>query len=217
MGDLTQNNNAIKGLDCKLIPPPPPTTVSNLENDVDDGWSGYCLPFELGENRWGVTYIRYNTPQKMQSAHFVDQWLRPGWTDDALPNGPVWNNELVPFLLDSSTPLWLDPVTRVDIYQKSIQAGLKQAKARREGGSELVQGGDLDTPYIVATLTMQVTVRRLLPPGGEKWLLMRTTTTGHANNRADFYIILLNPAGEVIATCNQVMQLMPHATKTARL
>lgn len=209
--------NTFKGVKCELSPAPLPTTIEELEDDTADNWIPYHNPFANAGNRSVVTYLKYHLNPTLRSSNFTDHWLTPAWRDDGHPDGAVWTNELVHFLADSGGALWMDPVSRAKLHNENMKIAYLQREARREGKSENVEGSSQSLPYMATSLFMTTAIKKLLPPRGIKWVFLRIMTAGHANNRIDLYVIIVDAEGDVIATSKQVMMLIPLSGKQARL
>lgn len=200
----------------QLIPSPPPVSLKELEADGPSIWCGYLTPFDPFTYRKPQSYVRYYIPQARTSQHFIDQWVTPGWKDElGSPNGPVWTNETVHFIIDNSLPLLNDLVDapRFAIYNKLFQAGFQQKQARVEGKDDRLWGegladSEISFPWILSTISSSTEVKRLLPVEGCKWLFMRNTIKDIIDNRMDLEIVLLNETLELIATSHHICHII---------
>jgi len=196
----------------QLTPAPPSVSLEELESDAASIWSGYLTPFDPSTFRKPQSYVRFYIPTERSSRHYIDQWVTPGWKDDRSPNGAVWTNETIHFIIDNSLPILndlLDTENRFDSYNKIVKAGLLQKQARSEGTEDRLWGegltdSELLFPWIISTVSTSTEVKRLLPRGGCKWLFMRNTVKSIIDSRMDLEVVLLNESMELVALSQHV-------------
>lgn len=208
----------------QLTPSPPPASLHDLEADAPSLWSGYLTPFDPLSYRKPHSYIRFFVPKGRTGRHFIDQWVTPGWKDNNSPNGPVWTNETIHFVVDNSFPILndlLDTDGKFDTYNKTIKAGITQRQARLEGKDDRLWGEglsdcELQFPWIISTLSSTTEVKRLLPKEGCKWLFMRNTVKAIVDGRMDLEIVLMNENGALVATSQHICQIVNVDRKRTR-
>jgi hypothetical protein len=208
----------------QLNPSPLPVSIKELEDDAPSIWSGYLAPFDPSTYRKPHSYVRFYLPIERKSRHYMDQWVTPGWKDDCSPNGAVWTNEIIHFIVDNSLPILndlLDTDGNFDIYNKIVKAGLLQKKARSEGKDDRLWGegltdSELVFPWIISTVSISTEVKRLLPKEGCKWLFMRSTVKDIIDNRMDLEIVLMNEKMELVALSQHICQIVHVDNKRAK-
>lgn len=168
------------------------------------------------------SYMDFHLPvPRPHGLNMADQWIRPGWKDEGLPNGAVWTDDLIHCAVDNSLPIINDLLAPENPnYDKVVKAGLSQRQARAEGRSDEFIGEGLSETEIVqwigSTLSMSTEIIKPLPEEGVKWLFMRCATKHISNNRMDLEIILMDEHEDLIAVSNHVIQIIPQAQKNAR-
>lgn len=219
MANLSAPAQGFYNTEWKLSPPALSTSIADLENDRDPNWTSYLTPFSSVSYRNAQAYVRYHIPIKDDPRHTNDQWITPGWDDANAPNGPVWTNESVHFVVDNCLPLLPDLMNadRKDgFYHPTVAAGLLQKEARVNGKDDRLWGEGMSPSarsgrfaWIMSTMSITTEIKKLLKPEGEKWLFMRATTKHLQNQRMDLEIILMDAAGELVALCNHIVQAIP--------
>jgi len=200
----------------QLLPAPPPVSLEALEADAPSIWSGYLTPYDPSTYRKPQSYVRYYVPKERISRHHIDQWVIPGWKDHDLPNGAVWTNETIHFIIDNSLPILndlLDTDKSFDTYNMIVKAGLLQKQARSAGEDDRLWGegltdSELLFPWIISTISTSTDVKKLLPKEGCKWLFMRSTFKSIVDSRMDLDIVLLSERMELVALSQHVCQII---------
>ena len=111
----------------------------------------------------------------------IDQWVRFRPGGDA--NGR-WTNAAVVYLLDMF-PMALDGL---DSTAQEVESKVGKAKAKSW----------------YPTVTLNIDVKKRLPPGGVEWLYSRIDTKVVSNGRTDLNVTILDQDGEVVAVGSQV-------------
>jgi len=200
----------------QLTPSPPPVSLDGLDADAPSIWSGYLTPFDPSTYRKPQSYVRFYVPIERTHKHYIDQWVTPGWKDDCSPNGAVWTNETLHFIIDNSLPILndlLDTDGKLDVYNKIVKAGRLQKQARWEGKDDRLWGEGLTDsemlfPWIISTVSTSTELKRLLPKEGCKWLFMRNTVKTIIDSRMDLEIVLLDEKMELVALSQHICQII---------
>ncbi|KAH8648134.1 thioesterase-like superfamily-domain-containing protein [Tricladium varicosporioides] len=228
-GYITMTNLAAPGrismqTGWQLTPSPLPVSLKGLEGDAPSIWSGYLTPFDPSTYRKPHSYVRFYVPIERRSQYYIDQWVTPGWKDDCSPNGAVWTNETIHFIIDNSLPILndlLDTDKKFDTYNKIVKAGLLQRQARSEGKDDRLWGegltdSELLFPWIISTVSTSTEVKRLLPNEGCKWLFMRNTVKNITDSRMDLEIVLMSEKMELVALSQHICQVIHVDRKRAK-
>jgi hypothetical protein len=220
MGNLQVPGKVTIPTQWRLLPSPQPANVKLLEHDEDPGWISYRTPYSAQSYRRAQSYMNFVIPVKRGSLNIVDQWVTPNWHDHKLPDGAVWTNEMIHFVLDNCMPLLNDLMgsgRAQSLYEMVVEAGMAQKAARKAGRNDKIWGDGLDDPglfpYIISTMTIATEIKKLLPEDGVKWLFMRVTVKSLKNDRMDYDIDMLDEYGDLVATSHQLVQVISIESK----
>jgi Thioesterase-like superfamily len=210
-----------------------PVDLSKLEMDLDPRWISYQTAFLKNGFRRAHSYVRTFIPKLYPSQiKFTEQWILPSW--DCLPQGSCitqdeqdkarWTTEMIQFAIDMCLPIQENffPHTDDQLPMGSIAATLKFAEAQRQARiqgkpnwRELELDGSLKpiTQSVHVTLSMSTEIKRNLPPGGVRWLYLRTEAKKIISGRMDLQILLCDENMDLIAISQHVAQIIPSAQK----
>ena len=177
----------------KLAPPAAPGSLPNGQVDLqklsstgqDGEWRrlGSRYPdFRLAEGQLEMYGPGDGSTQHARNGGMaIDQWVRFRPGGDA--NGR-WTNAAVVYLLDMF-PMALDGL---DSTAQEVESKVGKAKAKSW----------------YPTVTLNIDVKKRLPPGGVEWLYSRIDTKVVSNGRTDLNVTILDQDGEVVAVGSQV-------------
>jgi len=192
--------------DWKLDPPTIEASISSLANDCDPRWVSYQTPYHPESFRRVQSYVKFYVPLEVQQPHIRDLWITPA--DPSV----TFTTAMLGFLLDISLPI-------VDNYMPNestggqiavIRLGLEQKKAREAGVTELIDpsGGAFESPAVYLSLATTVEIKKLLPPGGVKWLFMRAYAKEIKHGRLSMEVVIFDESLELVALSQQLCPLM---------
>ncbi|KAA8642156.1 thioesterase family protein [Aspergillus tanneri] len=173
----------------ELLPPPLRGTgpdgrvdLSTLKKTGHDGdWMRLEVPFP--KFRRAAQQIELFGPDpKLGRPKVVDQWAR------FRPNGDPearWTNEAVAYLTDMF-PMALDGFDAV-----------ASASSRGHNASSTAK-------YWYPTVTLNIDLKKRLPPQGVEWLYSRVQTKVIQDGRTDLEVVVLDVQGDVVALSTQV-------------
>ncbi|KAE8382451.1 thioesterase-like superfamily-domain-containing protein [Aspergillus bertholletiae] len=209
-----------------------PVDLSRLEVDGDPDWTSYQPAFHWNGFRRAHSYVRNFIPTSWPTEiKFTEQWILPGW--DCLPRGSCamqkdkdkarWTTEMIQFAIDMSLPVQDNffPQTK-PLPMCSVAATLEFAAAQRQARTQGKQNWrelELDgsreptSEMIHATLSMSTEVKKNLPPGGVRWLYLRSEVKRVVNGRIDLEIVLCDEAMDLVAISQHMAQIIPVAQK----
>lgn len=92
--------------------------------------------------------------------------------------------------------------------------------ARSEGKSDNFfgkgLGDDVNFPYTLFTVAITTEIKRLLPEEGRKWLFLRLVSKAILNDRTDYDIVVHDQQGNLIATSQHILMVIPIGAKSAK-
>lgn len=127
---------------------------------------------------------------------------------------------MIPFVMDMAAPTMPDLIDpSCGAWNELIERGRLQAQARARGQSDNDarctddEGVQHTFPWIASTISMTTEIKRRLPNGGVRCLMLRASSKTLIDNRTDYELILMDERGELIAVGSQVMVIMPVGVK----
>ncbi|KAI0025392.1 thioesterase-like superfamily-domain-containing protein [Xylariomycetidae sp. FL0641] len=183
-----------------LDPPPLSADLAQLERGQGDAnWSPWTnRPFS--KLRKAVNRVRFYLPRNGQARpNMIDEWLR-------LDSGERFTNESLGFVADT----WPQMIEAMGVRKRGKANDEKVTGG--EGGKEKQQQPWLWFP----TLTLNLEVKKLLPPGGVDWLFVRVQTKQIKNGRFDYEVVILDETGDVIALSHHVAMVVDGSRNTAK-
>lgn len=207
---LNMNLQFAKGLSYPthytLNPPPPPADIAKLTNNTDPHWVSYTYPYHPDSCIKASTHLRFVVPIKPPPHPSIsDVWFTPIHAEDA------FTNEMLGSVID----YW---PRMPENYHSGSPYGISGLAAR---GLRTMQGSPSEdisqqTPqYGYPTLSMNLEIKKLLPPEGVKWLFMRARAKEIKNGRMDAEITVLDEALELVALSHQVSFIVNFAQTPA--
>ncbi|KAL8747554.1 MAG: hypothetical protein Q9190_000593 [Brigantiaea leucoxantha] len=175
-----------------LEPEPPPADLKELSDGSDPNWVGYSIPWHPHSFLKAITHFQFFSPLKVPSPkNITDQWICLESEDEKFTTD----------MLGSVADHWRRMIE--NYVPKSVwnQDRLPQ-QVEQVAGRGQVPG--YSTSYGYPTLSMQLEVKKALPPEGTRWLFMRARSTEIKNGRFDANITILDEGMEVVALSHQV-------------
>ncbi|KAM0162864.1 hypothetical protein ACHAQE_001650 [Botrytis cinerea] len=126
--------------------------------------------------------------------------------DPAPPSSPP--KTALSFLLDISFPI-LDnfyPEKAPGGHAATVQAGLEQKRDREMGVVKIVdaESGSYRAPAMNTSLATSIEIKKLLPPGGTKWLFMRAQAKEIKDGRLSVEVMMFDEGMELVALSQQL-------------
>ncbi|TGO49767.1 hypothetical protein BOTNAR_0418g00110 [Botryotinia narcissicola] len=145
-------------------------------------------------------------PPLPQPPSVRDQWLTPTHPSTR------FINEILSFLLDISFPI-LDnfyPEKASRGQAATVQAGLAQKREREMGVTNNVdvESGSYQAPAMITSLATSIEIKRLLAPGGTKWLLMRAQAKEIKDGRLSMEVMVFDEGMELVALSQQLCPII---------
>lgn len=210
--------------DWQLSPPAPPVDLAALSKDADPRWVTYHTPWNPKGLRRPHMYVSHSVPSSQlpaHSRHIADQWLRATWPEsDGKP--ALWTDELIPFVFDSAIPVMIEIIDPSwGFWSSLLEAAKEQAHVRARGEADSavgdkkeLWGAEKPFPWIGATLSMNMEIKKRLPVGGVPYLMVRAVMKRLIDNRADYELTILDEQGDLVAVGNQVTMVLPIGVKS---
>ncbi|KAM0315699.1 hypothetical protein ACHAO8_003751 [Botrytis cinerea] len=154
---------------------------------------------------------RTGSPTKRPTAPPVsdairDQRLTPSHSSTS------FTSESLSFLLDISFPI-LDnfyPEKAPGGHAATVQAGLEQKRDREMGVVKIVdaESGSYRAPAMITSLATSIEIKKLLPPGGTKWLFMRAQAKEIKDGRLSVEVMMFDEGMELVALSQQLCPII---------
>ncbi|THV44658.1 hypothetical protein BGAL_0599g00050 [Botrytis galanthina] len=92
----------------------------------------------------------------------------------------------------------------------TVQAGLEQKREREMGVAKIVdaESGSYRAPAMIASLATSIEIKKLLPPGGTKWLFMRAQAKEIKNGRLSMEVMVFDEGMELVALSQQLCPII---------
>ena len=189
-----------------LFPAPDEACLSKLATDSDSRWISYqCLWHPQGWLR-PQSYVKFFVPLQLSDPSYRDSWITP--------SNPsfTFRNEHLGYVGDMTLPI-LDNFCGdkgMGGQKANIAVGLAQQRDRERGTVKVADAisASFLTPITSATLSLNMEVKKKLPPEGVRWLFSRSRAKQIKDGRMDNEIVILDEHGELVALCHQVHQVI---------
>lgn len=188
MSNLARESGLTLPTSLTLYPPPPgPANLELLARESRDDHYVLQPPFAFR----AAQHIRVYLPRADKQAKgrakksYVDQWVR-FW-----PEGREgrWTNDALGYV--------------VDMFPQIVEEYLLPREEESSAGaasSRTVTQRRPQANFWYPTLSLNLDVRRALPEEGVEWLFVRVGSRVIRNGRMDLEVLVLDEAGEVVAT-----------------
>lgn len=196
--DMHANHGVSYETDYKLIPAVTPADVLKLASGSASQWIQWTFPWNAGSFLKPYTHFRFYIPIKgPPHPSLTDVWITPENKDD------VFTTETLGLVAD----IW---PRMVENYCPESEWSTTSLVNRALRGAQI---SEIDTDfgygrhpqaYWYPTLSMTLEIKRLLPPGGVKWLFMRAQAKKIENGRMDTEVTILNQCSELVALSHHV-------------
>ncbi|KAI8623631.1 thioesterase-like superfamily-domain-containing protein [Xylariaceae sp. FL1651] len=181
--------------------PPPPADFAKLAAEGED--VNWTLLRNLPHStiRKAVNRVRMHVPRNGQvQPNVIDEWVR-------LESGERFSSEGVGFVSD----MWPQMIEGLVARQQEAE-GKKQQKDEKK--AEKKNDGDL--PWLwYPTLTLNLDVKKALPPEGVEWLHVRVHAKQIKNGRHDYEVVIFDQAGDIVALSHHVAMVLDGSRNTA--
>ncbi|KAH9903993.1 thioesterase-like superfamily-domain-containing protein [Xylariomycetidae sp. FL2044] len=204
VGYLTNANiDTESGISCEtgwsLEPPRPSADLPRLAAEgSDDHWVRFqARPFphiRKAMNRLDVFIPRHG--QAMPS--LCDEWVR-------FASGEKMTNISVGFVCDM-WPQVIEAMIRQQQKQQQKQQQQQDQDEGEEGRPPAEEKGPRANWY--PTMTLNLDVKKRLPPGGVEWLFVRVRSKVVKNGREDYEVVIMDDEGDVVALSHHVALVM---------
>ncbi|KAI0484028.1 thioesterase-like superfamily-domain-containing protein [Xylariaceae sp. FL0804] len=194
-----------------LDPPPLPVDLARLDREGSDDnytrWQGKPFPkLRKAVNRCRFYLPRYGQPRP----NVVDEWLR-------LDSGERFTNESLGFVAD----IWPQMIEVMAVRAQESTAHGSGGSGGGEGGKPLndqeqQQQKNQQVWLWFPTLTLNLDVKKALPPGGVDWLFVRVQAKRIKNGRYDYEVVILDEGGDVVALSHHVAMVVDGSRNTAK-
>ncbi|KAF7954983.1 uncharacterized protein EAE97_000242 [Botrytis byssoidea] len=189
-----------------LHPSPPPACIPDLTTNTSPHWISYQTPYHPSSLRRVHSYPKFFVPLSPQPPSLRDQWLTPTHPFTR------FTNETLSFLLDISFPI-LDnfyPEKASGGQAATVQVGLAQKREREMGVAKNVdvESGSYRAPAMITSLATSIEIKKLLPPGGSKWLFMRAQAKEIKDGRLSMEVMVFDEGMELVALSRQLCPII---------
>jgi hypothetical protein len=187
----------------ELHPPPPPVDLRALAlggGSGDDNWDMLSkLPYAAF--RKAMQKLKFFIPRKGQLMRsIVDEWV-------CFSSGENFTNESIGFVAD----MWPQVV---DAYwQLGDLQDTTAPPQQGDGGKGLKESESAKFWY--PTLSLNLDIKKALPPEGVKWLFARVRAKSIKNGRFDLVVVICDESGDIVALSHHVTFVLSAARNMA--
>ena len=186
---------------------PPPyalNSTESLRNGSDPNWSLSAKKFTKFRKAGG--HVKTYLPRRGQVGQAViDQWL-------CFENGEKFNQEALGYLVDTF-PQIMESANGQDDLQREMKELQKtsplQSAVHSEANADYAgHHSDLERSqwahFWYPTVTLNMDVKKALPPEGVEWLFSRVRAKQIRNGRMDLEVTVLDESGDIVALSTHV-------------
>ncbi|MCJ1312096.1 hypothetical protein MMC25_005770 [Agyrium rufum] len=167
--------------------------VKAVADNSDSQWIGYTVPYFPTSIIKPITHFQMFSPrQPSKEKNLTEVWLR--FID------PQQRFETA--MLGSIADHWHRMPENYLAQSKWNNVNLPAAASLAATTGSQLQG--YTTSFMYPTLSLQLEVKKPLPPAGADWLLLRAQSHEIKNGRFDANIMILNESLEIVALSHQV-------------
>ena len=187
-----------------LTPRPISAEIAKLMQDEDSHWVGWTIPWHAGSFLKPATHFRFYTPiDATLPKNITDMWIRFTLAEERFTTE----------MLGSVADHWRRMLE--NYCPQSVWNSVELSKSALRAVSEGLPLRGYSTSYGYPTLSLQLEIKKLLPPQGVQWLFIRARSTEIKNGRFDdAEITILDEKLELVALSRQVCFIV-NSTQTA--
>lgn len=174
-------------------PPPPVTDMAKLQLDQDPDWFSPQVQFTVRNRQY--KHLEFYVPRKLgynPVRSSMDLWCRH-------LNGEPFTPASLAYLIDSCQ------VLLIESYRPPSSSNNDNDDAT---GPDSNGGFTYDSRFWYPTLTMDLDVKKKLPPGGVQWLRQRVESKMIGSGRFDVEVLLFDEDGDLVALSHQVAMIV---------
>ena len=187
----------------QLNPEPAKVDLRMLETGSESRWVGWGFPWHFQSVLKAHTHIRSFVPKDgPPRPNVTDLWLTPSSTHDSF----------ITQTLGSVVDFWhRTPENNLSTAAWSNASIVRTAQQVAEGSVEITDIGRNPPPHWYPTLSMNLEIKKLLPPGGVKWLFIRAQTKEVQRGRMDAEVMIFDRHMELVALSHQICFVIENA------
>ncbi|KAI0541270.1 thioesterase-like superfamily-domain-containing protein [Xylaria digitata] len=200
---LTNTNmNSENGLTLQTgwFPNPPlparPTDFAKLAAEGEDTDWVVLKDLPFPELRKAVSRVHMHVPRNGQvRPNVIDEWVR-------LESGERFPMEGIGYVSD----MW--PQMMEGLVRRQQEADAKKQPAKK---------GDDESAWLwYPTLTLNLDIKKVIPPEGVEWLHVRVHSKQIKNGRYDYEVVIFDDTGDMVALSHHVALVMDGSRNTAK-
>ena len=190
MSNLASESGLTLPTEYKVLPAPLPANLASLAATGED--ENYALrrnepypKFRRAGQHAGLHLVRPDRRPSNMPKSIIDQWtrFRPYKREGR------WTNDALGFVVDLFPQI-------VECY---LNARLEDAANSNQEISPDLLKNNAGAPFWYPTLTLNLDIKKLLPPEGANWLFVRVHAKAILNGRLDLNIEVFDEANELVA------------------
>ncbi|GAP92534.1 putative thioesterase family protein [Rosellinia necatrix] len=188
--------------------PPRPADLARLAADGEDADWVLLRDLPHPKLRKAVSRVLMHVPRRGQAQpNTIDEWVR-------LESGERFSMEGLGFVAD----MWPQMIEGMVLRQHG--AAVRGGQAASEGGAETKKKEkkttEADLPWLwYPTLTLNLDIKKVLPPEGVEWLHIRVHSKHIKNGRYDYEVVILDEKEEMVALSHHVAMVVDGSRNTA--
>ncbi|KAI3341897.1 thioesterase-like superfamily-domain-containing protein [Ustulina deusta] len=176
--------------------PPPPTDFAKLAAEGEDANWVLFKDLPHPKLRKAVNRARMYVPRNGQAQpNVIDEWMR-------LESGERFPMEGIGFVSD----MWPHMIE-----------GLARRQQEADGKKSPAGKRDDDLPWLwYPTLTLNLDIKKALPPEGVEWLHVRVHSKNIRNGRSDYEVVIFDDTDDIVALSHHVALVVDGSRNTAK-
>ncbi|KAI3331572.1 thioesterase-like superfamily-domain-containing protein [Xylariaceae sp. AK1471] len=187
-------------------PPPPPKDFAKLAAQGED--ENWVLLRDLPHPklRKAARRVGMHVPRNGQvRPNVVDEWVR-------FESGERFPMEAIGFVAD----MWPQMIEGLVVRQGAEGNNLTQKEKDNEHKGKTVKK-ESDLPWLwYPTLTLNLDIKKALPPKGVEWLHVRVYVKQIKNGRYDYEAIIFDDTGDIVALSHHVAMVLDGSRNMAK-
>lgn len=186
MSNMSRETGLSLPTQFQVLPPPLPADLSKISSQgEDENWAlrhNQAFPkFRRAALNIEIHLEKQDRRPADRPRSILDQWVR--FTPLKKPG--KWTNDCLGFV--------------VDMFPQIVESYINAERGESDMQEKAPTAANPRPKYWYPTLSLNLDVKKLLPPEGEEWLFVRMQAKVIHNGRLDLLITVLDERGEIVA------------------
>ncbi|TGJ78421.1 hypothetical protein E0Z10_g10347 [Xylaria hypoxylon] len=176
--------------------PAPPTDFAKLAAEGEDANWVVLKDLPFPKLRKAVSRIKMHVPRNGQvQLNVIDEWVQ----------------------FESSERFPMEGIGFVSDMWPQMMEGMVRRQQEAVGTKPPAKTGDGESDWLwYPTLTLNLDIKKVLPPEGVEWLHVRVHSKHIKNGRYDYEVVIFDDTGDMVALSHHVAMVMEGSRNTAK-